>query len=72
MQAALLWKSGKIMVEDRPRPKPRPGWSIIRVMACGICGSDMHVGRGHIELPIKQIGTGFQMLDNKKESHVLR
>jgi len=50
MKGALLWEAGRITVEERPSPKPRPGWTIIKVMACGICGSDMHVWRGHMKL----------------------
>jgi threonine dehydrogenase-like Zn-dependent dehydrogenase len=32
-----------IEVRNVPVPKVKPGWTLIRVKACGICGSDVHV-----------------------------
>ncbi len=32
----------KLRVEDVERPEPGPGEVLIRVMACGVCGSDLH------------------------------
>lgn len=60
MKAALLWEPGRITVEERPSPKPRPGWTIIKVMACGICGSDMLVWRGHVQLPKTPLVLGHE------------
>lgn len=32
-----------IEVRNVPVPKVKPGWTLIKVKACGICGSDVHV-----------------------------
>ena len=28
---------------DWPDPQPRPGWVVVDVTACGICGTDLHI-----------------------------
>jgi L-iditol 2-dehydrogenase len=28
---------------DWPEPKPEPGWVVVDVAACGICGTDLHI-----------------------------
>jgi alcohol dehydrogenase, propanol-preferring len=33
-------------VEDVPVPVPDPGWVRVRIRACGVCGSDVHVLHG--------------------------
>ena len=42
MKAALIYGPRDIRVEEVETPKPGPGEVIIRVKACGICGSDLH------------------------------
>jgi len=37
-----VWKNPKLVLEDKPKPKPGPKEVLIRVKACGICGSDIH------------------------------
>ncbi len=32
-----------LAVEDVPTPKPGPGEVVVRIMACGVCGSDIHI-----------------------------
>lgn len=43
MKAAVLVGPEKIEVRDVPLPKPGPGMILIRVSACGVCGSDVHM-----------------------------
>ena len=40
MKAAFCTGSGKFEIRDVPRPTPREGEALLRVKACGICGSD--------------------------------
>jgi len=40
--AAVLVEPGKVLIEDRPVPKPGPGQVLIEVAAVGVCGSDVH------------------------------
>lgn len=43
MKAAIFQGNGEISVEDRPDPRiEAPDECLVRVMACGICGSDIH------------------------------
>ncbi|MBV8114051.1 MAG: galactitol-1-phosphate 5-dehydrogenase [Silvibacterium sp.] len=43
MKALLLSEYSKLDVtDDVPRPVPEPGEVLIRIAACGICGSDVH------------------------------
>lgn len=44
-RAAVLHASGDVRIEDWPIPVPGPGEVQIRVLACGICGSDVHYFR---------------------------
>ncbi len=49
MLAAFSGGKEKIEVKDAPVPAPGAGEVLLRVRACGICGSDLHFYRG--ELP---------------------
>jgi threonine dehydrogenase-like Zn-dependent dehydrogenase len=42
MRAAVMRK-GRIEVSEVPEPRPGPGEVLVRTLACGICGSDLHV-----------------------------
>ena len=42
MKAMLLSKYRHLEIADVPTPVPGPGELLVRVAACGICGSDVH------------------------------
>ena len=42
MRAAIL-TGGKIETGEIPAPEPGPGEVLVKTLACGICGSDLHV-----------------------------
>ena len=42
MKALLLSKYKRLEIADLPEPTPGPGEVLVRVAACGICGSDVH------------------------------
>jgi L-iditol 2-dehydrogenase len=42
MKALLLSKYKHLEIADLPEPRPGPGEVLVRVAACGICGSDVH------------------------------
>lgn len=47
MKAAVLHDARDVIIEDLPEPVVEPDGVIIKVKACGICGSDIHLyGRG--------------------------
>ncbi|HEY2448858.1 MAG TPA: zinc-binding dehydrogenase [Mycobacterium sp.] len=39
---AVLMQDGKLRVDKVPEPVPGPGEVLVDVLACGICGSDLH------------------------------
>ncbi|MGA2974533.1 MAG: galactitol-1-phosphate 5-dehydrogenase [Spirochaetia bacterium] len=41
MKAAVLHAPGDLRVEQAPMPVPGPGDALVRVTACGVCGSDI-------------------------------
>jgi 2-desacetyl-2-hydroxyethyl bacteriochlorophyllide A dehydrogenase len=45
MKAAVLRGPRQIAIEEVPYPRLEPGGVIIKVRACGICGSDLHLYR---------------------------
>jgi L-iditol 2-dehydrogenase len=42
MKALLLSAYKQLEITDLPRPVPSPGEVLVKVAACGICGSDVH------------------------------
>ena len=42
MRAAVI-RDWQLRVDDVPDPRPGPGQVLTRVLACGICGSDLHL-----------------------------
>ncbi|HVW84941.1 MAG TPA: zinc-dependent alcohol dehydrogenase family protein [Bryobacteraceae bacterium] len=45
-------ESGPLVWMEVPRPEPGPGEVLIRVRACGVCRTDLHVVEG--ELPVRK------------------
>jgi threonine dehydrogenase-like Zn-dependent dehydrogenase len=41
MKAAVM-RDGALVVDDVPDPVPGPGQVLVKTLACGICGSDLH------------------------------
>src|SRR5712671_6922652 len=39
---AAIFRNGEIVVDQLPEPKPGPGMVLVKSLACGICGSDLH------------------------------
>jgi len=39
---AAIFRNGEIVVDQLPEPTPGPGEVLVRTLACGICGSDLH------------------------------
>jgi threonine dehydrogenase-like Zn-dependent dehydrogenase len=46
MQALVYHGPNDLRVEDRPTPEPGPGEAVLRVGACGICGTDLRIVAG--------------------------
>ena len=48
MKAAVFKAPGRIEVQDLPIPKPSPGEVRVKVLGCGVCGTDAHIFSGDI------------------------
>ncbi|GGZ65335.1 zinc-dependent alcohol dehydrogenase family protein [Streptomyces subrutilus] len=46
MKAAVIHAPGAVSVETVPDPAPGPRDVVVRVAACGLCGTDLHILRG--------------------------
>jgi len=46
MKAAVFYKKNDLRIEDIPMPKAGRGEVVLKVMACGICGTDVHIYHG--------------------------
>lgn len=58
MKAAILHEFGQpLSIEERQMPEPGPGEVLIKVAACGICHSDLHLALGEWDLlrPITKV-----------------
>ena len=42
---------GAARLVDRPTPERPPGWALVRVLACGVCGTDVHMLHGMVMPP---------------------
>jgi S-(hydroxymethyl)glutathione dehydrogenase/alcohol dehydrogenase len=52
MRAAVLPAAGRpVAVEDIRTPEPRAGEVRLRIAACGVCHSDLHIAKGDLAFP---------------------
>ena len=42
---AAIFRAGDIVVGDIPEPRPAAGQVLVKTLACGICGSDLHAAQ---------------------------
>jgi alcohol dehydrogenase, propanol-preferring len=53
MKAAILSPGQPVRVDEVPRPELQPGHLLLRVLACGVCRTDLHIAEGDLP-PLKQ------------------
>ncbi|MGQ9628876.1 MAG: zinc-dependent alcohol dehydrogenase [bacterium] len=56
MKAAVLKRSGNLVLEDVPKPLPTNSYVLVRVRACGICGSDLRYFHGENPWALHTLG----------------
>lgn len=56
MKAVVLERAGKISIKEIPLPTPPSGEVLIRVKACGICGSDIRYFYGENPWSLQTLG----------------
>ena len=53
MKAAVLSEvGGRLLIEDIPQPRPKAGEVLVKVAACGVCHTDLHVMKGEVKFPV--------------------
>src|SRR5262245_36746133 len=60
---AVAMRNRQLVVADVPVPEPGPGEVLVKTLACGICGSDLHALK-HAERFVeagKRAGNAFVM-----------
>ncbi len=63
MQAMVLDKPGEpLVLRERPVPAPGPGQVLVRVGACGVCRTDLHVVDGELTEPKLPIVPGHEVV----------
>ena len=67
MRAAIFRRSTKdsrqyLQIEDIPRPTMLPGHSLLRVIACGVCRTDLHIVTGELPAFRPELIPGHQIV----------
>lgn len=56
MKAGVLQRVGDpLVIEEIPDPEPRQGEVLVKVAACGVCHSDLHVIKGELGFPLPAV-----------------
>jgi len=51
---AAIFRNGRIVADGLPEPKPGAGQVLVKTLACGICGSDLHA-RQHAHRMVESV-----------------
>lgn len=63
MKAMLFTQPGHALVLSKiPKPSPGPGQVLIRVKACGVCRTDLHIFDGELDRPKLPLVPGHQIV----------
>ncbi len=63
MKAMVLNAAGEpLRFEERPDPSPGPGQVLIRIAACGVCRTDLHLVDGELPDPALPIVPGHEIV----------
>jgi propanol-preferring alcohol dehydrogenase len=60
-------KSPTLRAVDLPKPTPRAGQVLIRVLACGVCRTDLHVVDGELRHPLRPVIPGHEIVGTIEE-----
>jgi propanol-preferring alcohol dehydrogenase len=69
MRAMVFTRPGEPLVErDIPVPQPAEGQVLLRVRACGVCRTDLHLLDGEVEVPSPPVVLGHQIVGEVVEA----
>ena len=68
MRAMLLKSPGRLLeCTDVPTPRPAPGQMLVRVAACAVCRTDLHVIDGELPDPKLPLILGHEIVGQVAE-----
>jgi propanol-preferring alcohol dehydrogenase len=68
MRAAVLEKPHQpLVIKDVPKPSPQPGHVLLRVRACGVCRTDLHIVEGDLKPLRSPLIPGHQIVGDVVE-----
>jgi propanol-preferring alcohol dehydrogenase len=62
MRAVRIERPGTLGVAELPEPIPGPGEVLVKVHACGVCRTDLHLLDGEVDIPHPPIVPGHQIV----------
>jgi propanol-preferring alcohol dehydrogenase len=62
MRAIQIVRPGVLRPTELQRPDPGPGQILVKVHACGVCRTDLHLLDGEVEIPHPPIVPGHQIV----------
>ncbi len=62
MRAVQIQRPGLLAEAELPEPEPGPGEILVRVHACGVCRTDLHLLDGEVDIPRPPIVPGHQIV----------
>ena len=54
--------TGPLVPVERPAPEPGPGEVLLRVLACGVCRTDLHLAEGDLPPRLPEITPGHEIV----------
>ena len=51
-----------VSIEELPRPQPRAGEVLLKVIACGVCRTDLHIVEGDLKPILPRLIPGHQIV----------
>ena len=72
MRAMVLYATGEpLRLEDVRVPQPQPGQVLLRVAACAVCRTDLHVVDGELPNPKLPLVPGHQVVGRTEDGRRL-
>lgn len=62
MRAVRIEAPGVLRAAEPPEPEPAAGQVLVRVHACGVCRTDLHLLDGEVEIPRPPVVPGHQIV----------
>src|SRR5438093_430065 len=72
MRAMVLGQAGKeLSLREVAKPEPGPGQLLLRIRACGVCRTDLHIADGELDRPKLPLVPGHQIVGETEDGRRL-